>query len=207
MYECLVLANYREPMMWEWEKRLVSRMGDRLFRGEGSTQQVWECKDGYVTWNLIDNPGMLKSIVACMDEEGTAGDLKSVDWDNVLIADLATREIRSWEEQIASFFLKHTKKELEQLSIQKNLTLSVINDLDDVIESEQLAYRQYWSDLEYPELDATIRSPGFLFLSSETQSRVRSKAPRIGEHNEEIYEKELGLSKQQITNLKEANAI
>jgi crotonobetainyl-CoA:carnitine CoA-transferase CaiB-like acyl-CoA transferase len=207
MYDCLVLANYREPLKWEYEKRVTGRHGNRLPRGIASTNQIWQCEDGYVTWTLIDNLGMLRSLVQCMDEEGMAGILKFVDWETVHLSRLSEQEIKPWEELIAAFFLKHTKKELEQLSLERNLTLSVVNDLDDVVENEHLAYRGYWHDLEYPELGTTITSPGFLFLSSETQSRVRFRAPLIGEHNEQIYEKELGLSKRQIVDLKKVNAI
>ena len=206
-YECIVLANYREPMMWEWEKRIANRKGDRLFRGKGTTKQVWECKDGYITWNLIDNPGMLKNLVGCMDEEGMAGTLKSIEWDKLPITDLSTEEIMPIEERISAFFLKHTKNELERISIQKNLTLSVINDLHDVMESDQLMERGFWCDQGYSEFGKSIKIPGFLFLSEEAPSRVRSKAPRIGEHNEQILGIELGLSKEDMTELKEAKVI
>jgi crotonobetainyl-CoA:carnitine CoA-transferase CaiB-like acyl-CoA transferase len=206
-YECVVLANYREPMMWEWEKRIASRKGDRLFRGKGTTKQVWECKDGYVTWNLIDNPGMIKNLVVSMDKEGMAGTLKSIDWDKLAITGLSTEEIMPIEEQISAFFLKHTKKELEKISIQRNLTLSVINDLCDVMESDQLIQREFWCDQEYPEFGTSIKVPGFLFLSEEAPSMVRSKAPRIGEHNEQIYGIELGLSKGDMAELKKAKVI
>ena len=36
---------------------------------------------------------------------------------------------------------------------------------------------------------------------------IRRRAPLIGEHNLEIYEKELGLSRQQLTVLKESGVI
>lgn len=207
IYECVVLANYREPMMWEWEKRIANRKGDRLFRGKGTTRQVWECRDGYVTWNLIDNPGMLKSLVSCMAEEGIGGTLTSVDWDNLHIASLSTEEVMPIEEQISAFFLGHTKKELEKISKERGLTLSVINDLCGVMESDQLIQREFWCNQEYPELGTSIKVPGFLFLSKEVPSRGRSKAPQIGEHNEQIYGIELGLSKKNMAELMEAGVI
>jgi crotonobetainyl-CoA:carnitine CoA-transferase CaiB-like acyl-CoA transferase len=206
-YECVVLANYREPLMWEWERRIASRKGDRLFRGKGTTKQVWQCKDGYVTWNLIDNPGMLKNVVGFMDEEGMAGTLKSIDWDKLAITGLSTEEIMPIEEQFSAFFLKHTKKELERFSIQRNLTLSVINDLSNVMESDQLIEREFWCEQGYPEFGTPIKVPGFLFLSEEATSRAHSTAPRIGEHNEQIYGNELGLSKRDMAELKKAKVI
>ena len=207
LYECTVLANYREPLMWEWEKRVAGRTGDRLFRGKGTTKQVWVCKDGYVTWNLIDNPRMLKSLVDCMDEEGKAGNLTSIDWDHLLIADLSTEDIKAIEEPIASFFKGHKKNDLERLSKERNLTLSVIYELEDVMKAEQLIQRNFWCDLEYPELGTAIKVPGSLFHSEEAPSMVRSKAPRIGEHNHEIYMDELGFTHKEVSELMEAQVI
>jgi crotonobetainyl-CoA:carnitine CoA-transferase CaiB-like acyl-CoA transferase len=40
----------------------------------------------------------------------------------------------------------------------------------------------------------------------ETPWKIQRRAPLIGEHNEEVYEKELGLSKEQVTILK-ANGV
>ena len=77
----------------------------------------------------------------------------------------------------------------------------------DVLENLQLAARNYWADLEHPELDATFAYPRHFFLGSETENYVRRRAPLIGEHNDEIYGKELGLSSAEITALKEASVI
>jgi crotonobetainyl-CoA:carnitine CoA-transferase CaiB-like acyl-CoA transferase len=205
--ECLVLANYREPLMWEWEKRVAGRTGDRLFRGKGTTKQVWACKDGFVTWNLIDNPRMLRSLVSCMDEEGKAGNLTSIDWDQRLIADLSTEEIKSIEEPVASFFKSHKKNELEQLSKERNLALSVIHEIEDVMTAKQLKQRNFWCDLEYPELGSALKIPGSLFHSEEAPVKVCSKAPRIGEHNHEIYIDELGFTQKEVSKMMEAQVI
>jgi len=103
---------------------------------------------------------------------------------------------------VAAFFMKHTKKELEQLSLKYNLRLSIVNDIVDNAEGGTLAFREYWRDVDYPELGTAIKSPSHLFLSNEVKTQVRFRAPRIGEHNNEIFEKELGLSRQEMSDLK-----
>ena len=77
----------------------------------------------------------------------------------------------------------------------------------DILESEQLAAREFWADVEHPELNDKIRYPGPFAKLSETPIQVKRRAPLIGEHNEEIYEKELGISKKEIEELKEAKII
>jgi len=210
VYECLTLANYWEPPRWEFEKRLVDRLGDRFSRGQGSTRQVWRCKDGYVTWTLMGGKieiQRLRAIVEQMNREGMAGYLKSVDLDSAHISKLPDEEIKRWEEPIQAFFMKHTKKELEQFSNEKNLTLCVINDLDDVMDAEQLAERGYWKDIEYPDFRRAIKSPGFLFQSSAMDTSIRFRAPSIGEHNVDVFVKELGLSNEELMELKQKRVI
>ena len=71
----------------------------------------------------------------------------------------------------------------------------MINELDAVVESEHLTERKFWQDIEYPEFGRSFRSPGYLFNAAGMDTRIRFKAPLIGEHNEEILGKELGMSK------------
>jgi len=204
-FDSLCLANFWETIKWEYEKRIVNRSGDRMGRGMGTTRQVWKCKDGYLTWVILGGKEEMKifiTMIEIMDKEGMAGNLKSVEWEKVHISRIPDDEMSRYEEVIAAFFMKHTKNELEQLSLKYNLRLSIINDIVDNAEGETLAFREYWTDVDYPELSTAIKSPGHLFLSNEVKTQVRFRAPRIGEHNNEIFEKELGLSRQEMSDLK-----
>ena len=74
-------------------------------------------------------------------------------------------------------------------------------------EYEQLRVRDYWEDVEHPELDAVITYPGAFAKISEAPCAVRRRAPLIGEHNEEVYTKELGFSREELLALKQAKII
>jgi crotonobetainyl-CoA:carnitine CoA-transferase CaiB-like acyl-CoA transferase len=82
-----------------------------------------------------------------------------------------------------------------------------LNRIDHVVKDEQLAARGFWEQLPIPGATETIRHPAFPYVTSEDSVNVRNRAPFIGEHNEEIYEKELGLSKQIISSLKERGVL
>jgi crotonobetainyl-CoA:carnitine CoA-transferase CaiB-like acyl-CoA transferase len=49
--------------------------------------------------------------------------------------------------------------------------------------------------------------PGAFVKASQAPSRAVRRAPMIGEHNKEIYEDELGLSRDTLCRLKEAGII
>ena len=77
-----------------------------------------------------------------------------------------------------------------------------VNDCTEVVADEQLASRDFWVEVEHPELGATITYPGAPYKSDQTPWRIRRRAPLIGEHNQEIYA-ELGLTPAQINELKQ----
>jgi crotonobetainyl-CoA:carnitine CoA-transferase CaiB-like acyl-CoA transferase len=61
--------------------------------------------------------------------------------------------------------------------------------------------------VEHPELGTKIRYPGPFAKLSETPIQITRRAPLIGEHNEEIYVKELGMSHKEMQTLKKAEVI
>lgn len=169
-----VLANYREPLMWQWAGRIGKRTGNLLVRGKSGVRQVWPCRDGHVTWSFVDNPGMMRALSAVMAREGKGAALANVDWEGTLIADAPRETLVEWEREVEAFFAARTKAELAQLSVQHGFGLSQIDEVDDVLASEHLRERGLWRTVEHEGV--TVRIPGPLFLSSEV-SGVGSGEP------------------------------
>jgi crotonobetainyl-CoA:carnitine CoA-transferase CaiB-like acyl-CoA transferase len=65
--------------------------------------------------------------------------------------------------------------------------------------SPQLSDREFFHDIDHPEV-GTLRYPGMPFKMSETPYHLE-RAPRLGEHNEEIYCGELGYTANELTKL------
>jgi crotonobetainyl-CoA:carnitine CoA-transferase CaiB-like acyl-CoA transferase len=146
-------------------------------------------------------------LVAWMDEEGMAGDMKEVDWTARGFDEVAQEDINKWEEAMGRHFLNYTRAELLGQAQKRDFMLFPLNTIKDILEYQQLRHRDYWVKVEHPELGEAITYPGAFFKSSEALVNIRRRAPLIGEHNEEIYERELGLSKQELATLKQANVI
>jgi crotonobetainyl-CoA:carnitine CoA-transferase CaiB-like acyl-CoA transferase len=166
-FQSTVLANYREPLTWEWTGRVGTRTGNLLVRGKSGVRQIWPCRDGYVTWSMVDNPGMMRGIVGVMKDAGMAGVLTDINWDTTLVADVPRETLIEWEAYVEAFFLEHTKAELAQLSVQHGFGLSRIDELDEVLNSEQLRQRGMWRTVTDEARDLTLRVPGPLFVRSE----------------------------------------
>ena len=77
----------------------------------------------------------------------------------------------------------------------------------DLLASPQLEARGFWVEVEHPELGDSITYPGAFVKASEAPWMMRQRAPLIGEHNQEIYHKELGLSQEELLMLKQGGII
>jgi crotonobetainyl-CoA:carnitine CoA-transferase CaiB-like acyl-CoA transferase len=103
--------------------------------------------------------------------------------------------------------MNHTREELFVGAQERGVRLMPVNDAKSIVEDIGLKAREYFVDVEHPELGESLKYPGPPYRFSETPWRISKRAPLIGEHNMEIYEKELGFTKEQIGILKVANVI
>jgi len=213
-FECLVHLDFRGPLLWEQLGKVLRRTKYFLHYDSSGKELygrvIWPCKNGYVAWNLHGGRLGARENIAWthwLGEEGMAGDLKNVDWAMLDISELSQKELDSLLKPFGRFFLTHTKRELEEGALARGIQLSAVADIRDLLDNEQLIALGYWTKVEHPELHDTILFPGHFFRSSESHSKIGRRAPLIGEHNQEIYEREMGLSKKRILTLRQRNVI
>jgi crotonobetainyl-CoA:carnitine CoA-transferase CaiB-like acyl-CoA transferase len=204
IYEVAVRANYREPFRWEWERATTPRMGNFFARGSAAFKQLWPSKDGYVTWLIMmENTKPVRGWVEWMKEEGVAGRWAEINWDETTnFLKWSAEDIQAIQDAIVAFILTHTTKELAANSMKRGLLLSPVNPINFVAEDEQMIARNFWKKVEHPELKTAFNYPRFTYLSNEDNNEVRFRAPLIGEHNSEIYGKELAFSEEDISSLR-----
>ncbi|MFC1921575.1 CoA transferase, partial [Chloroflexota bacterium] len=186
------------------------RAGNFAFHGEIYAPVIWECKDGYVSFTL--SAGFVgartnQGLTEWMDSEGMAPNfMKEKDWESWDWSNTSQNELDSLIEVISQFFKMHTKEEIEKESSQRSMQIQGICDSSDTVANVQLKSRDYWVKIKHDELDDTITYPGAFAKFSLTPIGDWHRAPLIGEHNGDIYGKELGLSEHQINSLK-ANGV
>ncbi len=173
-FQSTTLSNYREAVMYEWTGRIGRRRGNMLVRGKSGVRQIWPCKDGFVTWSMIDNPAMMRAMVTVMEEKGAAGELSEIDWNNTLVADTAQETIERWQSIVANFFAAHTREELGTWSLEKGWGLSVIYSPEEVRQSEHLRARGLFVTVTDENSGKTARVPGPLFHSAQMAAPPRT---------------------------------
>jgi crotonobetainyl-CoA:carnitine CoA-transferase CaiB-like acyl-CoA transferase len=110
------------------------------------------------------------------------------------------------DEVLARFVKDYTKEHLYEEGQRRGLLVAPVNTPQDLVENPQLNYRRWFTPVEHPELATTITYAGPPYRFAETPWRIR-RPPRIGEHNQEVYCGELGLSQEQLAALTDAGII
>jgi crotonobetainyl-CoA:carnitine CoA-transferase CaiB-like acyl-CoA transferase len=170
--------------------------------------RVWPAKDGHVIWLWSGGShGKRRSLpmVEWMEEEGMSVDfLKEFDWDTFEMAKTTQDVIDRIAEPTAKFFRERTKAEIMAGALEHRIMLFPVSTTKDILENVQLAAREFWVEVEHPELGTTITYPGAFAKASKTPLQISRRAPLIGEHNQEIYQKELALSKEELLTSRQA---
>jgi crotonobetainyl-CoA:carnitine CoA-transferase CaiB-like acyl-CoA transferase len=204
--------NTNNIIAYQFDRRFLKRSGDCQWLGLRPARWIWRCKDGFLWHNLmggkIGAPAN-RALSQWMDDDGMENPLREIkDWEKYDRSAVTAEQKAVREKAMERFFLAHTRKELDRDGRKRGINASVANSPADVLENPQLKARDYWAELNDPKLGAAVPRYGkHFFLSSETENYIRRAAPLIGEHNSEIYEKELGLSEAELAGLKEAKTI
>ncbi|MFQ5826278.1 MAG: CaiB/BaiF CoA transferase family protein [Dehalococcoidia bacterium] len=212
--ESLYWNVMNSPLFWEFEKRILRRSGIHRTWSSAAAQKhrvLWPCKDGHISFTLYGGKigaTTNRAIVEWMSKEQEVPEsLKQKDWDNFDLASTTEAEFDAFAGPAAKFFLNHTMDELYQGAIERDMMLYPVATIADIRKDPQLEAREFWQEVEHPELGRCLIYPGASVKLSETPLGIRRRAPLIGEHNLEIYEGELGLSREEIGLLKQSGAI
>jgi crotonobetainyl-CoA:carnitine CoA-transferase CaiB-like acyl-CoA transferase len=191
---------------------VLPRMG--TFRTGSSSgtmlRQVWPCKDGFVFFFMlggIQGAKTGRALTRWMEEKNMSNEfLSNFVWEELDIA-LAPQDLMDrLSAPIEAFFRTLTKKETLDAAMARNISICPLFSMEDQIKDPHLAARAYWMQLEHPELGGAISYPKQFVRSSECETGTRFKAPRIGEHNADVYG-EIGLSGTRLIALKEAGVL
>ena len=175
------------------------------YNGTPSARRTFQCKDGYADISTgLFRRERWQGFLEWMKGDGPVGDLEDEKW---LDRDYGMAHLDHAFEQIEAWAMKYTGYEFLHEGQKRRQECAPINDIPAMVKDPQLNARGFFVEVDHPELGRTFTYPGAPYDFQETPWRIRRKAPLIGEHNLEIYEQELGLSRQELTVLKESGVI
>jgi len=217
MQACVVSTLMNEQAMPLLHGDYLRRSG--VFTGAigGRRKTVFRCKDGFVS-GLLAGGAYLPSTnatIAWMKEEGAApdwlakeGGLKSLTPAGFMGADpAALKELDMAEEALERFLMGKTKTEIWQNILKRRILAAPVATAADIARDPQLKDREYFVDVEHAGLGRKLTLPGAFAKLSKTPVGPAGPAPRLGEHNREIYCGMLGMKAERLAELCTIGAI
>jgi CoA:oxalate CoA-transferase len=103
-------------------------------------------------------------------------------------------------QEVADWVAERTVEEVVRIMDEAGVPAAPVYDIEDVLENEHSRARGLFVEVDTP-LYGKARLPGFPFKLSETDGDLSRPAPRVGEHNHEVYGDLLELSEKEIKTL------
>jgi len=213
--QSVTLATQANNLAYRLEADEAQRMAGGVRVGSLRVPMVWRAKDGYVTLVFLFGRQLgvfAQRLMNYLYDQGLC-DVATRDKDWIGYgAMLASGEepMREYERVlalIANFLASQSKADLFRIALERGFLIAPIATVKEVLDSPQLASRKYWQVLEHPDLGVSFRYPGPFAKFSETPIVYRRRPPLVGEHNHDVYSKELGLSDGKIQDLKQRGII
>lgn len=179
----------------------VGQMADPPRPAATAAGTKWQVKDGLVELALTGGTAtghFTNNLFRWLLEEGGCGpETAALDWRRMpeLTASeqVTPEDITRIRELVAVFLRGRTKRELIEASTRRKFLLAPHFTIADLAESPHLAERGFWQEVEGGPVSG-LRYPGLPVRVSGRDFPLRRPAPRLGEHNHEVYVCELGLS-------------
>lgn len=192
--ESLIALNRRDMARYPNEGECESR-ATGIFPVGG----LYQCKDGFVEVSLIEDHEW-QGFVELMGNPDWAADPQYKDRfaRNAASAKLQPL-IRKW-------MLEHTKEEIYRGAQARRVAAGRVATPEEVVNSEHLKARGFFVEAAHSEA-GLLKYPRGPAILSKTPFSISRTAPRLGEHNEEIYTGWLGMDKADLPRLAGAGII
>jgi crotonobetainyl-CoA:carnitine CoA-transferase CaiB-like acyl-CoA transferase len=107
---------------------------------------------------------------------------------------------------MAPFFLQLTKAEFFSGVLARKMLGYPLSTVDDMANDEQLSSRCFWQPIA-TAWDGEMCAPGSFALFDGQRPPLRSRAPKLGEHNADVFGGELGIGADQLAILRSAGVV
>jgi len=169
-----------------------TRMGASIF-------PVYPCKDGFIRVVAL-TPKQWDALVRAL---GSPQVLLLPDWQSFLYRIANAEDLYAL---MLEFTMKYTMAELLEAGHREGVPIAPIYDLASFANSPQTKAREFFVEVDHPVAGKALY-PGSPYRWTETPPTIRRPAPCLGQHNEDIYCGELGLSKDDLAALRRAGVL
>lgn len=139
---------------------------------------IEKCKDGYIGINILTGQHWVD----------LCGMMEMYDWaenDDYITGPNRLKRVPEIRDRMQPWLMARTRKEILKEATDWRIPASSVSTLEDIGKSEHHQDRGYFAEVEHPVI-GKITQPGAPFRMSETPWRIKTPAPLLGQHNDEI---------------------
>jgi crotonobetainyl-CoA:carnitine CoA-transferase CaiB-like acyl-CoA transferase len=189
--ECLLPMLRRDLAAYAYDGEVASRL---MRSWKIAPNDIVPCKDGYVFIAAVEEV-QWQRLVDLMGKPDWAADPRFQD---------RLGRAEHWESLkplVEAWTLERSKAEICQAAQASRIPISPVSTAADLLASRHLAAREFFVKVDHPDAGGWPY-PGAPYRFAATPWRVRRPAPRLGEHNREVYGDWLGHSDEELATLR-----
>jgi crotonobetainyl-CoA:carnitine CoA-transferase CaiB-like acyl-CoA transferase len=170
---------------WFYPRVNVQRQTCRHAQPSPTQSALFQCADGrYVYYTLIlSDSRAWDLLVEWMDRKGMAAMLTEPEFKDIAYRQQRFDEIQSLVE---CFFLCHDSGEMYLEGQANGLPVGLMNAPEDLFEDEHLQQRDFFVEVDMGDDVGPVAYPGDSYRFSSFGSVPRTRAPKLGEHNDDL---------------------
>ncbi len=208
IHEACALTTEAAVANYVYRGEVLRRQTGRHHADGPTPRTQFRAKDGVYVCALVGgrlNPKFVKELAELLDSYGMAGDLKDPKYQDQAVITANTSHII--DDLIANFIASLPAEEVYHAAQERGFTWGAVRAPEALLEDAHLHDRNFWKQVEHPELGRSFIYPGEAAIYNDSPWRISRRAPLIGEHNAEIYCDELGLTPGKLMVLAESRVI
>lgn len=198
--ECVAMALENAAPFYDLEGKVRKRTGlTQRYSGAG----LFPCSDGYV-YVFVGGLAAIRfwdGFVDWLTKEGAAGAerLRGSHWHERAFRE--TEEARQiFSEVFGPFAAKRKQMDLYLEAQARRIPMSPVSTAATVANNPQLLARGFFLEVVHPVTERRLGMPGAPYVLSRTPWRIQRPAPKLGEHNAEVFA-EIGVSTAELAAL------
>lgn len=160
---------------------------------------VEKCKDGHIGITLLTGKHW----------EDFCAMTEMYDWmedERFMTITERLKNKNEFQERLDDWLMQNTRDEIMEKGSEWNVPVIPVPTFKEMLDFPQYRDRNVFMTVDHPVAGKVIQ-PAAPFRMEKTPWEIYSLAPSLGEHNEEILGKELGLSAEEIQDMSQAKVI
>jgi crotonobetainyl-CoA:carnitine CoA-transferase CaiB-like acyl-CoA transferase len=193
--DCLPGLDAFRTAKWTHAGVIQQRTGGRYAAWPG---KVYPCRDGYVGLCGVGPTGTMIPMYSVME----IPELLDPKYETHIQREELAKEL---DEIIQPWLREHDRYEIFHAMQGVRVQAGVCNSAEDLLKDPGHEARGFWEEVDHPAV-GKLTYPGQPVRMTETAWQA-GRAPMLGEHNEQIYQGELGYSTRDMMQLRASGVI